>query len=79
MDVLSEADCTDGVPGNDDVVPDNLDICVRDDNHGGDTQICFVWNILINTFLYYVLGNHFAVCLLQKKKTKCVIYLSATK
>ena len=45
MDVLSDEDCTDGVPGNDDVVPNNLDICVRDDNHGGDTQICIVCNI----------------------------------
>ena len=51
MDVLSEEDCTDGVPGNVDMVPDNLDICVRDDNHGGDTQICFVCNFFMNIFL----------------------------
>ena len=42
MDVLSDDDCTDGFPGNIDYVPDNLDICVRDDNYGGDTQICYV-------------------------------------
>ena len=40
MDVLSDADCTAGWGS--DVVPNNLDICVRDDNFGGDTQICYV-------------------------------------
>ena len=44
MDVLSDSECTQGWGS--DVVPDNLDICVRDDNFGDNTQICYVSTIL---------------------------------
>ena len=44
MDVLSDQGCTDGWGS--DLVPNNLDICVRDDNHGGDTQICLVSHLI---------------------------------
>ena len=40
MNVLSDQECTDGWGS--DIVPNNLDICVRDDDFGGDTQICYV-------------------------------------
>ena len=40
MNVLSDQECTAGWGS--DIVPNNLDICVRDDDFGGDTQICYV-------------------------------------